>query len=293
MRILQIILPETSAYERKSQRIDHAALSFSHEILVAGAADRPPAADIAHLYAPIHLSSRRVPRLPLPYLTNAIVEQSWIPWRNRPLPARVIGPLSAPGIEPVPEAVEDRYFDEPRVDAGGEVGSARVRISSPSMDPLESRAESTRPRLIGSFDRPALRGLVEQTLARVHRFRDDVSWRLFDNDPTPADLDALDAWIDPARDSSDLDGFVAEALVRGLPVVGTRTPINASRLEQGRTGWLVPADDPNELTHAILSALFKPELGQTKITAARQTRGRFRSRQRMRFLIQLYEALRP
>jgi len=147
--------------------------------------------------------------------------------------------------------------------------------------------------VIGSFDRPPLRSLVEQTLGRLHRFREDVSWHLFDRDPAPEDLDGLDAWIDPAIDTLDFAGFIAEAIVRGLPVVAARTPINSQRLENGRTGWLVPAGDPNELTHAILSVLFKPELGQTKISSAKQTKAKFRPRQRIRVLIPLYEALRP
>lgn len=102
---------------------------------------------------------------------------------------------------------------------------------------------------------------------------------------------AVDVWADPATSETDFDGFVAEALVAGLLVVAARTAINSQRLEKGRTGWLVPMNDPNEMTHAILSALFKPEVASNKLTAARQTVSKFRGRQRLRMLAHMYETL--
>jgi glycosyltransferase involved in cell wall biosynthesis len=74
-------------------------------------------------------------------------------------------------------------------------------------------------------------------------------------------------------------------------VVASRTPINVQRLEKGRTGVLVPPGDPNEMTHAILAALFKPETLEPRLQAARQTIGKFRGRQRLRALTRIYEAL--
>jgi glycosyltransferase involved in cell wall biosynthesis len=109
---------------------------------------------------------------------------------------------------------------------------------------------------------------------------------------TPEDLASVDIWVDPAIDDNDLDGFVAEGLVVGLPVVATRTAINVLRLEQGRTGFLVPPRDPNEMTHAILSALFKTEVAESRQFAARQTVSKFRARQRLRILTRIYETLK-
>lgn len=97
-------------------------------------------------------------------------------------------------------------------------------------------------------------------------------------------------WVDPALGDPDRDGFVAEALVAGNVVVASRTTINVLRLEKGRTGFLVRPNDPNELAHAILAALFKPELGQAKTSAARQTISKYRPRQRLRGVTQLYES---
>jgi glycosyltransferase involved in cell wall biosynthesis len=122
-------------------------------------------------------------------------------------------------------------------------------------------------------------------MVRLHRMRDDIEWLLLDQ--PPADFSEFDAWIDPAIDEEDLDGFVAESQVCGKIVVAARTAINAKRLEKGRTGILFPPRDPNELTHAILAGLFKPEIAQQKTEAAKQTISKFHPRQRLRALTQL------
>jgi len=80
---------------------------------------------------------------------------------------------------------------------------------------------------------------------------------------------------------------VAEAQVIGKIVVATRIPINVKRLENGRIGLLVPPGDANELTHAILAALFKSEVVQQKIEAAKLTISKFHPRQCLRALVQL------
>ncbi|HEX9500630.1 MAG TPA: glycosyltransferase [Thermoanaerobaculia bacterium] len=171
----------------------------------------------------------------------------------------------------LPEAVEERYFS-PSVEAGA---LARLHTFT-----------------LGSFNRRGVRKIIEVTMPRLHRTREDIEWLLFDEPPTPEDFAQLDAWIDPAIDDDDYDGFVAEALVAGKIVVASRTPINVKRLEKGRTGLLVPPGDANELTHAILAALFKPEVAQQKIEAARQTISKFHPRQRQRALTQLLTTAR-
>jgi glycosyltransferase involved in cell wall biosynthesis len=176
----------------------------------------------------------------------------------------VLTPFSEP---PLPEAVDESFF------AARFVPVARDE------------------KVVSSFARSGTRNLVEQTIARIHRFRPDVTWALIDHEPTPDDLAGVDVWADPAVSVSDYDGYVAEALVFGLPIVATRTAINVQRLEQGRTGLLVPPGDPNEMTHAILAALFKAEVAESKQFAARQTASKFRARQRLRVLTQLYERL--
>ena len=187
-------------------------------------------------------------------------------WFTRPRTVAV-APIERDGFELLPEAVEDNFF-ETRRPATGE-----------------------RQPIVASFDRPSLRSIVAQTHARLARTREDLQWMTFDAPPTPDEFGAVGVWIDPAIDELDYDGLVAAGVVAGLPVVASRTPINVQRLEKGRTGFLVPPNDPNELTHAILTALFKPEVAQQKIESALQTLAKFRPRQRARVLLSIYHSL--
>lgn len=283
MRIVQLLLPGASQYEQKSQRIDFEALSKEHDITLATSLAEMPAAEVAHVYGPSPLVLRQFRRFPLPWLTGSQVTRSRFYGSGR-LPERRISPLDAGGSQEaatgvigvervlVPEAVAKEFFQIRRPRGNGETRVAGV-YAPPS--------------------RRGVRNAVDQTMHRLLRFRDDVDLRCFDQPPSPADLAGVDLWIDPAADPEDFDGFVAEAVVSGLPVVASRTPLNRWRLENGRTGWLVPPADPNELTHAILTALFKPEVGEARLEAARQTASKFRPRQRRKILAQLYGAIKP
>ncbi|HYC91519.1 MAG TPA: glycosyltransferase [Thermoanaerobaculia bacterium] len=251
MRIAQIILPDASQYERKAQRADRAALEGRYEFV-----DDMRKSDFAHVYG-----GRELPRglrVPVPFVSSASMTRSRWPWRSGTEPAHVVS------WREVPEVVEDAYF---------------------------VRGERPGAKVIGSYARKRTDSMLERTLARIHRFRDDVQWNVLDHVPTPADLQKVDVWVDPAVDEDDLDGFTAEALVSGLPVVAARTAINLARCEKGRTAFLVPRNDPNEMTHAILAALFKSEVAQEKIQAAGQTASKFRAKHRLRVLTQLYQTL--
>jgi hypothetical protein len=260
MRLAQIVVPNASEYERKCQRADQEALASKVELVAL------KDAQVAHVYASGPLPTREFIDFPVPYVATAPVEISRWSLRKPRVPAAVV---PAVGEKALQEAVEEAYW-------------------GPALPRREGEA-----RIIGSYARPSVRNVVEQTLVRIHRFREDVTWNLFDHVPTREDLSGVDVWVDPAMDESDLDGFVAEALVVGLPVVASRVGVNAQRLENGRTGWLVPPGDPNEMTHAILAALFKPEVAENKVAAARQTISKFRARQRVRVLGPLYETLIP
>jgi len=273
MRVAQVILPGVSEYERKSQRIDRASLAASHEVIVVSPEEaRRSGADVAHVYTSGELPSAPFVRFPLPYVASADVRRTRWPWRRPTEPDYVVSPViekvEQSRYQPLSEAVEDDYFR----------ATAQLR---------------DRATIIGTFARADVHPIVEQTLARIARFREDVTWHLFDRVPSPDDLASVSVWVDPAVSESDFDGFVAEAAVSGLPVVASRTKINAQRLEQGRTGFLVPPRDPNELAHAILAALFKPEVAGMKVNAARQTASKFRAKQRLRVLVHMYETIAP
>jgi len=269
MRIAQLLLPGASSYERKSQRLDlecggHAAALVTFE-KGGGMAAALRGFDAVHVYGPRELPRDLFVGFPLPYVASGIVRKPRFAFRSPREPEYALAPVENDEFTLLPEAVDDGYFD---------VGqNAQNSI------------------VIGSIDRPSVRNSIAQAMARMQRFREDINWHLFTHQPAPAELAQLSAWIDPAVEEDDFDGLTAEALVVGLPVVATRTPINVQRCEQGRTGVLVPTRDPNELVHAILAALFKPEVANPKISAARQTASKFRIRQRLRVLGHIYENL--
>lgn len=271
MRIAQLLLPGASAYERKSQRLD-GMWAGSSDPASAGQRTRPTLVrnagetsgfDLVHVYGPRQLPAAQFIGFPLPYVASGIVRKPRFALRSPREPEYALSPVENGEFTLLPEAVEDRYF--------------------------EVRQHASGPLIIGSIDRPSVRNAIEQAVVRIRRFRDDINWHLFTHEPAPEELAQLFAWIDPAVADDDFDGFTAEALVVGLPVVASRTPINVQRCEQGRTGALVPTRDPNELVHAILAALFKPEVALPKINAARQTASKFRIRQRLRVLGHIYE----
>jgi len=133
--------------------------------------------------------------------------------------------------------------------------------------------------------------MTRATMARLGRFRDDIEWRVFETVPSAAEIRELDLWIDPALDNLDFDGGTAEALCSRKTVVASRTEINRVRTAEGTAAFLVPAGDPNEMTHAILMALFKPELrkprSQRLITIAERFNGALRSER----LLNLYRSI--
>lgn len=260
MRLAHLLLPSASQYERKCQRIDRA--SFPDVVVVTPEQLAQSGADVAHVYATGELPGGL--RIDIPYIASAPMKQARWSLRRPVAPRIVVSPL---GGHAVPEAVEDRYF---------------VSAAAPVARDVKT---------VGVFLRPTINRAVEQTRARIERTRPDVRWILLNRVPAPEDLQAVDVWVDPAVSDNDFDGFVAEAQAVGLPVVASRTAINVQRLEQGRTGWLVPPGDANELTHAILAALFKTEVAEGKQKAAKQTVSKFRARQRVRILGALYESL--
>ena len=294
MRIAHVILPDASQYERKSQRIDQAGLASKHEVLpVDTHTFRDTAADVVHFYGN-DLAAKTVSGMKQRYIASADPRSGPFPFGfRRPLkPQFILSPVAPANpdarVQLLPEAVEEVYFGG---DLRLEIGDSHPTNPRSPISNLQSPIANRR--IIGSFARQSVTNMIEQTLARLQRTRDDVQWRVFESAPTSDDLRAVDLWVDPATSDDDFDGFVAEAIAAGKAVVASRTEINSQRLESGRTGFLVPPRDPNELTHAILTALFKPEVARLKIEAAKQTAGKFRPRQRLRVLERIYEALVP
>lgn len=101
-------------------------------------------------------------------------------------------------------------------------------------------------------DGPACRALIEALALTDHvrplGFRTDV-----------ADLLALaQLSVNAARGGEGLSGALRESLALAVPVVATDVSGNRELVMPGRTGWLVPPDDPAALATAIREALEKP-----------------------------------
>jgi glycosyltransferase involved in cell wall biosynthesis len=101
---------------------------------------------------------------------------------------------------------------------------------------------------------------------------DRVHFVGFQEDVTPF-LSALSLYVHPAR----MEGFgiaVVEALAAGKAVVASRVGGLPEVVEHGRTGLLVTADDPNELSAAVVSLLRdgqrRKEMGERGARAARE-----------------------
>ena len=255
MKIGQWLLEGAPIYEEKSQALDAEWLGRDHSIT----AWPDPTADVVHVYGPRKLAARCFRKFPRPYVAAGAPPARGI-WFSTPRPPA--GDASPPRI---PEAVDPRYVRD-----------------------KDRRPETARYEIGVLGGRRDVRPIVEVTASRLARFRDDVHWRMVDDRPSPEDLAAIDVWVDPAIVDDDRDGFGAEAISAGVLVVASRTPINLERLEGGRAGFLVPPNDPNELTHAILTALFKPEMAEPKRHAARNARARFDPARRRDALVGLY-----
>jgi sugar transferase (PEP-CTERM/EpsH1 system associated) len=76
-----------------------------------------------------------------------------------------------------------------------------------------------------------------------------------------ADIDAvmrgLDCFVLPSL-AEGISNTILEAMASGLPVVATDVGGNGELIEQGSTGCLVPADDPQALAGAILGYFREP-----------------------------------
>lgn len=273
MNIAQLLLPGASLYERKCQRIDAESLTKEgHEVLLLDPDEfRCSGADLAHVYGPRELPLRPFIHFPLPYVASGRMTRPRFAFRRPVLPRAVVSPVNGDEHTTwIPEPVDDALF------------ALRRPVRRTGSMPV-----------VGVFDggRPGVASMIERTRHRLESTRDDVRIQVFSGAPPTVDFSTCDVWIDPSSEN-DFDGLTAEAVVAGLVVIAARTPLNQQRLEQGRTGFLVPANDPNEMSHAILTALFKPELAEQKLQSAHQTISKWKPRQRLRALLSLYESLK-
>jgi sugar transferase (PEP-CTERM/EpsH1 system associated) len=85
----------------------------------------------------------------------------------------------------------------------------------------------------------------------------------------PNMLHAIDLFVLPSL-AEGISNTILEAMASGLPVVATRVGGNVELVEEGRTGFLVPAADPTAMANAIRAYLDDRTLLTTQGQAARK-----------------------
>jgi glycosyltransferase involved in cell wall biosynthesis len=100
-----------------------------------------------------------------------------------------------------------------------------------------------------------------------------VSWVVGPAQPLPY-LGLADLFVYPSREAA-VGSAVVEAWNAGVPVVATDTAGPLELIEPGRTGMLVPREDPDALAGAIASVLGADDaVRQAMVAAARERIGR-------------------
>lgn len=276
MKLAQILLDDAPPRERRLQALDRASLAPRLEIVTIPLGPRRPAAalrdalassqaDLAHVYGPPLLPSPLLSAIEIPVVASAPVHRSPFPWRRTRQPDAILG--ASPSTR-VPPAVDPAYFG---ISAGATPTSFRIGCNASSR---------------------AARALAVGTRHRIERFRDDIRWMFFPGPPAPMEMSLLNAWVDAEPEGAGDEGGVQEALAAARCVVASATAANRETLEGGAAGFLVPPDDPNETAHAILAALFKPELRDPRIDRGKQKAEAWRPERRAERLLEIYTRLR-
>jgi glycosyltransferase involved in cell wall biosynthesis len=81
-------------------------------------------------------------------------------------------------------------------------------------------------------------------------------------------LAAADVFVLPSR-SEGFSNAIIEAMAASLPVVATNVGGNAEAVTDGISGFLVPSDDPDALSAAILRLLSDPSKAKAMGAAGR------------------------
>ena len=104
-------------------------------------------------------------------------------------------------------------------------------------------------------------------------------------------LQMSDVFCLPSR-SEGFSNALVEAMACGLPCVATRVGGNAEALEEGRSGFLVDAEDSTAMAERLLRLLRQPDRARQMGRAARQTvEEKFTHEAMIRHLVQVYERL--
>ncbi len=108
-------------------------------------------------------------------------------------------------------------------------------------------------------------------------------------DPRPF-LGMAAAVVVPSRQEA-FGRVLIEAMAAEVPVVATRVGGIPEVCVDGRTGLLVPPEDPGALAGAIVSTLTDPDATRARVRAAADVRARFTLAAHVERIQQLYDAV--
>lgn len=112
----------------------------------------------------------------------------------------------------------------------------------------------------------SLRQELESTLAEHGAL--DLAWLPGFRNDTPAIYRLFDIFVLPSL-REGISNTALEAMASGRPVIATRVGGNPEIIPDGTAGFLVPAQDPQALAHALLRYIDNPDLRQQHGSAAR------------------------
>lgn len=136
----------------------------------------------------------------------------------------------------------------------------------------------------GDWDR--IRGLIEEKNLSSH-----VTWAGFRED-IPSVTAALDLSVLAARACDASSTVLKEAMILGVPVIGTRVGGTAEILDSGACGLLIAPGQADELAAAILDTLTRPEETRVRVRAARNHVQRYLSSRVAEATERIYQAVR-
>lgn len=123
-----------------------------------------------------------------------------------------------------------------------------------------------RARLVMVGDGP-LRADCQQRLQQAGLA--ELAWLPGERSDVPAVMRGLHAFALPSL-AEGISNTILEAMASGLPVAATAVGGNPDLVTEGRSGWLVPAADPEALAAALLRLAQDPERARAMGEAGRQ-----------------------
>ena len=96
-----------------------------------------------------------------------------------------------------------------------------------------------------------------------------LAWLPGERSDIPDIMRGLDCFVLPSL-GEGISNTILEAMASGLPVIATDVGGNPELVQEGRTGKLVPAADPDALAQAIIDLALSPEIARAMGSAGRK-----------------------